>query len=127
ADIVEANQNRWVQPHQLEPVLARVINSLKQGEVSPPIRTLSGYHLIKLHDSRSMNTSDVLDSEMLLKQITMRLQPDAEQQEAEVLLDIAREVAKHPGQCHENQVAGVDGLDDLAFEVNFQRVQFRNI
>lgn len=126
-DVVEQNQNRWVQPHQLEPVLAKVVDGMQVGAVSPPIRTLSGYHLIKLHDKRSVNTAQVLDSEMLLKQITMRLKHDAEQQEAEVLLDIAREVAKHPGHCRENQVAGVSALEDFAFDVAFQRVQFRDI
>lgn len=127
AEMVEQNQSRWVQPHQLEPVLAKVINGMQVGEVSPPIRTLSGYHLIKLQDQRSVNTAEVLDSEMLLKQITMRLARDAEQQEAEVLLDIAREVAKHPGECRENQVAGVSALEDFSFDVAFQRVQFRDI
>lgn len=127
AEMVEQNQNRWVQPHQLEPVLAKVIDGLQVGQVSPPIRTLSGYHLIKLEDERTVNTAQVLDSEMLLKQITMKLKHDAEQQEAEVLLDIAREVAKHPGECRENQVAGVSALDDFAFDVAFQRVQFRDI
>lgn len=127
SELVEQNQNRWVQPHQLEPVLARVVEGMQAGEVSPPIRTLAGYHLIKLHDKRSVNTAQVLDSEMLLKQITMRLNPDAQQAEAEVLLDIAREVAKHPGTCMENQVAGVSALEDFDFDVAFQRVEFRHI
>lgn len=126
-EIVEENQNRWVAPHQLEPVLARAIGTLAVGEVSPPIRTLSGYHLVKLHDARTVNTAQVLDSEMLLKQITMTLKPTAQQQEAEMLLDIARQVGKYPGECTEMQVAGVSALQDLEFDVNFQRVQFRQL
>lgn len=127
AEIIEENQNRWVQPHQLEPILAKVVDGLQPGAVSPPIRTLSGYHLIKLHDKRTVNTAQVLDSEMLLKQITMKLKRSAEQQEAEVVIGIAREVAKHPGACTERQVAGMTALDDFDFDVNFQRVQFRDI
>lgn len=127
ADVVEENQNRWVAPHQLEPVLARTLNALNVGDVSPPVRTLSGYHLIKLHDARTTNTAQVLDSEVLLKQITMKLKPTAQHQEAEVLLDIARQVGKYPGICTEKQVAGVENLDNLQFDVNFQRAAFRQL
>jgi peptidyl-prolyl cis-trans isomerase SurA len=127
AEIIQENQNRWVAPHQLEPVLAKTLNQLNVGEVSAPIRTLSGYHLIKLHDARTVNTAQVLDSEIVLKQITMKLKPTAQHQEAEVLLDIAREVAKYPGTCQEDQVAGVGGLEDLQFDVNFQRARFRQL
>lgn len=127
AQMVEENQSRWVQPHQLEPTLARVINGLSIGDVSPPIRTLAGYHLIKLQDKRTVNTAQVRDSEMLLKQITMRLKEDADRQEAELLLDIAREVAKHPGDCMQSEVAGVGGLDEMEFDLRFQRVQFRDV
>lgn len=127
ADIIEENQNRWVAPHQLEPVLAKALNALEVGEVSPPIRTLAGYHLIKLHDARTVNTAQVLDSEIVLKQITMKLKHTAEHQEAEVLLDIAREVAKYPGTCQEDQIAGASGLEDLQFDVNFQRARFRQL
>lgn len=127
AEMIEQFQNRWVQPHQLEPILARVISNMQINSVSPPVRTLSGYHLMKLHDKRTVNTAKVLDSEVLLKQITMNLKNDAEQQEAEVLLDIARNVAKAPGACHENQVAGVSGLGEFNFDVNFLRANFREI
>lgn len=126
-ETVEENQNRWVASHQLEPVLARTLAGMRPGEVSSPIRTLTGYHLIKLHDSRSLNSAQVLDSEVLLKQITMRLKPTAKHQEAEMLLEIAREVGHHPGACQEKELAGVSGLDDLEFDVNFQRVSFREI
>lgn len=125
--VIDENQNRWVAPHELEPVLAKTINGLNVGEVSPPIRTLAGYHLIKLHDARTVNTAQVLESEMLLKQITMKLKATAERRDAEVLLEIAREVAKYPGTCQEEQVAGVGGLQDLQFDINFQRVQFRQL
>lgn len=127
AEIIEENQNRWVALHQLEPVLAKTLNGMGMGEVSPPIRTLAGYHLIKLHDARKVNTAQVLDSEMVLRQITMKLKPTAQHQEAEVLLEIAREVAKYPGTCQEDQIAGVSGLEDLQFDINFQRARFRQL
>lgn len=126
-ELVEQNQHRWVQLHQLEPALAKEIAKLQENNVTDPIRTLSGYHLIKLHDQRTSNTKQVFDSEVLLKQITMKLKATAEPREAEVLLDIAREVGKHPGSCQQAEVAGVTELEELDFSVNFQRVPFRQV
>lgn len=126
--MVEQNQRRWVQLHQLEPMLAKAIGKLQQpGDISSVVRTLAGYHIIKLNDTRKTNTAQVFDSEMLLKQISMKLKPDAAQKEAEVLLDIAREVAKRPGTCSETEVAGVSELDDLEFDVAFQRANFKQL
>lgn len=127
SEVIEENQGRWVAPHQLEPVLARALSGITPGNITPPVRTLTGYHLIKLHDMRSVNTAQVLDSEVLLKQISMKLAPDAQHRDAEMLLEIAREVGRHPGVCLQDTVAGASGLEDLEFDVSFQRVEFRQI
>lgn len=127
AEVIEQNQHRWVQLHQLEPLLAKNIARMQRGEVTVPVRTLSGYHIIKLHDQRTANTARSFDSEVLIKQVTMKLKPDAQHQEAEVLLDIARQVAKYPGTCHEKEVAGATDLDELDFSTSFQRVGFKQL
>lgn len=127
SELVDQNQYRWVQLHQLEPVLARGVASVDKGEVTPVLRSLTGYHIIKLNDKRTTNLKKVADSEMLLKQIAMTLKETAQPQEAELLLEIAREVRRHPGACTKDQVAGVDGLSDLKFEVKFERVLFRQL
>ncbi len=127
AQAVEENQRRWVQYYQLEPTLASEIKDKPTDTVHDPIRTVSGYHIIKRHDKRILNTTRTLDSEVLIKQITMTLKASAPQQEAEVLLEIAREVGKHPGSCEEELVAGTENLEELAFDVAFQRLPFREI
>lgn len=127
ADTVAKNQNVWVQLHQLEPMLAKAVGKLHRGEISPPLRTQAGYQILKLNDERTANTAEMADSEVLLKQITMRLKPTAEQKEAEVLLDIAGEVAKHPGSCQSNDVAGMGDLQDLEFDIKFERANFREV
>lgn len=126
-EMVEQNQFRWVQLHQLEPTLAKRLAKMVKAQVSEPIRTLSGYHLIKLHDTRSSNTSATIDSEVLLKEITMKLKPTAQQKEAEMLIEIAREVGKYPGTCQDDAIAGIGGMDELEFSVKFDRLAFRNI
>ena len=125
--LVEKNQYRWVQLHQLEPILAKNVESMKKDDITKPLRTLSGYHILKMHDQRTSNTAQIFDSEVLLKQITMKLKPNAEFKEAKVLLDIAREVAKYPGSCQQDEVAGMTDLDEMQFDVTFQRVNFRQV
>lgn len=127
SELVDQNQYRWVQLHQLEPVLARAVSSLKKGQISPVIRSSTGYHIIRLNDKRITNLKKVADSEVVLRQINMRLKEQAQPQEAEILLDIAREIARNPGSCMQNQVAGVSALESLEFSVKFQRAVFREL
>ncbi|MBM3619033.1 MAG: hypothetical protein FJX23_10890, partial [Alphaproteobacteria bacterium] len=127
AELVEQNQYRWVQLHQLEPVLARAVSALEKDGVSPILRSATGYHIIKLNDKRQSNLKKVADSEVLLKQIVMKLKETAEPQEAQLLLGIAREVARHPGNCMQEQVAGMEAMEDLKFEVKYERVEFREL
>jgi peptidyl-prolyl cis-trans isomerase SurA len=46
----------WLRPDQLPPELASSITPLKPGELSPPVRTNSGYYLLLLLDRRTGNT-----------------------------------------------------------------------
>lgn len=123
AELIEQNQERWVQPHQLEPVLARVVAGLGQGEVSPPVRSLSGYHIIKLHDSRSANTAQSSSSEVLLKQMVLHLPADAPVDEAEKALARARDMARKPDGCMAQQPVG-ELTREGEFDVTYQRVEF---
>lgn len=127
AELVDQNQYRWVQLHQLEPVLARAISALDKDGVTPILRSATGYHIIKLNDKRISNLKKVADSEVLLKQIVMKLKETAEPQEAQLLLGIAREVARHPGNCMQAQVGGMEAMEDLKFDVNYERVEFREL
>ena len=42
----------WVEEGALEPELQKAVDQLKVGEISAPIRTVAGYHLILLRDKR---------------------------------------------------------------------------
>src|SRR3546814_12954710 len=42
----------WVIEGQLDPALDRTLRSLAPGQVSEPIRTLTGYHILLLRDQR---------------------------------------------------------------------------
>lgn len=43
----------WVQPSHMEPKLLNVLRQLKPGQVSTPVRTISGYTIVMLRDVRT--------------------------------------------------------------------------
>jgi peptidyl-prolyl cis-trans isomerase SurA len=46
----------WVRPDQMPPELGKVVAQMKQGELSPPIRTGGGYYLLLVVDRRTGNS-----------------------------------------------------------------------
>lgn len=49
----------WVQDGELAPELNAVLNQMGPGEVSRPIRTLSGFHILLLRDMRKVDDASI--------------------------------------------------------------------
>ncbi len=116
-----STQNNWVEVGTLDKALGDAIRTSGIG-IAGPIRTPTGYHVLNIQQKRMKNPT--MDAEVLFKEIVMRLRYDAELKEVDTLMDIARQVAKHPGQCAERTVAGIEGFDDLDFKVDYTRTRF---
>ncbi len=127
----------WVETAQLDPIIVKGITGLAKGGVSVPVRTASGYQIVKLVDFRKVPAmaekpieNKVADAEELApepraeltyKQILMNMKPDAKEQEAELLLKLSREVARKPGKCEDKSMAGAGDLEDVDFTVTLNR------
>lgn len=127
----------WVETAQLDPIIVKGITGLGKGGVSIPVRTASGYQIVKLVDFRKVPPmpekpveNKVADAEELTpepraeltyKQILMNMKPDAKEQEAELLLKLSREVARKPGKCEDKSIAGAADLEDVDFTVTLNR------
>ncbi len=61
----------WVTIATLEPELESVVQTLKVGEVSDPIRTTTGYTILLLRDLRTREAPDALDLQTRLSQLYM--------------------------------------------------------
>lgn len=59
----------WVQDGQLPPELNLAIRNLKIDEVSPPIRTVTGYYLLMLKDRRIIGGGDPKKTEVTVQQV----------------------------------------------------------
>jgi peptidyl-prolyl cis-trans isomerase SurA len=67
----------WVRPEQLSPELGKVVAQMRPGELSPPIRTGSGYYLMLVLDRRAGRAAGPEDALLHLVQIVFPLPPQA--------------------------------------------------
>jgi parvulin-like peptidyl-prolyl isomerase len=63
----------WFGRGELDPAFEMVAFRLSKGEVSPPIRTPFGVHLVKLVGVRQKTINDESEKETLMRQIRFRL------------------------------------------------------
>lgn len=113
----------WVKPEQLDPAIAKALGPAQAGMVTPPVRTSAGYTIIRVYDARSIGEEAQPETvqEVALKEILLRLKPEASVKEADILLQIGEEVAKNPGTCQEEGVANIDNLGDFDIMVSMLR------
>jgi peptidyl-prolyl cis-trans isomerase SurA len=124
----------WVELSQLDPIISTAIGKTAKGAITDPVRTANGYQIIKLIDMREAvkeaakaNSEASARTELAYKEILMTLKPDAERKEAELLLQMSKEVAKAPGKCEEKSMAGAGDLAALDFKVTLSRNVSENI
>lgn len=59
----------WIQEGQLAPELDRALGSMRPGEVTGPIRSASGYHIVGLREKRTIAASNPGEVELGLQQV----------------------------------------------------------
>jgi peptidyl-prolyl cis-trans isomerase SurA len=118
----------WVRLNQLDPAVAKSLSGAQTGTITSPVRTAEGFTIIKVFDMRAIGGKKKpkpekeqlpKDTEVSLKEILLELKPDADEKEADVMLQIGAEVAKHPGTCDDKTVANISDVEDFDIEVNF--------
>ena len=60
----------WVQAGQLSDDLNKALLMLHPGQVSPPIRSAAGYHILMVRDERTISAGDPNQTEVHLLQMT---------------------------------------------------------
>jgi peptidyl-prolyl cis-trans isomerase SurA len=122
---------------QIDPAIAHALTGVAKGGITDPVRTATGYQIIKLVDmgkpenagappavssvSAPAEADEGERAELAFKQILMTLKPDAKPKEAELLLTLAKQVQKSPGKCEEKSMAGAGDLSDMDFRVTLTR------
>ncbi len=70
----------WLSTAELEPEVAKVLETLRPGQVAPPIRTSDGAYLIMLREKRAGGTGSAIVN---LRQIAVNLPADATPQQVQ--------------------------------------------
>jgi peptidyl-prolyl cis-trans isomerase SurA len=109
ASAVRGGQIGWISPGQLASELERPLTELKSGEVSAPIRTLVGYHILKLEERRILTATDPFKAKVTLKHVFLPLAASAGKAEVAGQMGIAKAVAASVQNC--------DDMDAVAKKV----------
>lgn len=89
----------WVRQGQLEPELEQAIGSLVQGQVSAPIKTLVGYHILYLRDRRLAAMADPTKSTLTLSRILLPVPANAPPRDWDSQIALAKEISASADSC----------------------------
>ena len=96
----------WVQEGQLSKELDLVLAAMAPGQLSRPIRTISGFHLLLLRQQRQVNLGEVT---IKLKQIVFAVPQESSDEQR-------NEAAARASEARQ-RISGCTGLDELAREI----------
>jgi peptidyl-prolyl cis-trans isomerase SurA len=117
----------WAAIDQLDPALAKLLQDARPDTLLPPVRTGEGYTIVKLLGRRGSSAVASSVTEIMLKEILLKLKSDATKTDVDLMLGIGREVGKHPGTCSDPGIAGVNDLKDFDIQVDFRRDALENL
>ncbi len=89
----------WIQDGQLAPELNQAIVDLEPGQVTTPIRTVSGYYLIAVRGKKLAGGIDLLQTPMVLRQIVVPLQEDVSDQQMLAAANYLNQFAQRIRSC----------------------------
>jgi len=90
----------WVQEGSLDPELEKVATSMTVGQLSPPVRTVSGYYLLLLRDRRQTGAASD-DVELDFEHLFLPAPKNASQADLESLKSTAQKVSDNAKSCEE--------------------------
>jgi len=89
----------WVHQGQLDRALDAVLPSLKKGDVSQPIRSLGGFHVLYLRDMRQSGASSAPQGKVSMKQAFMTLPAKPTQAEIDKASALAQHIIDQAKSC----------------------------
>ena len=117
----------WVPRDAINPDIAQALENVSIGQISEPVKTPSGYQIIRLLDERTVSSAPQTNAEVALKQIVLKLGEGSADAEIKAMMTIGRSIAKAPGTCMEQGVAGMSDVAGLDMEVNYIRTTLTNM
>ncbi len=89
----------WIRQGQLAKEINNVLIQLKKGTVSPPIRTISGYHIVMKRGERIGSGLPPSEEKIDLRQVFLALPENATEKDQNSLMVKAKEMAASVSGC----------------------------
>ncbi|MCZ6720462.1 MAG: peptidylprolyl isomerase [Proteobacteria bacterium] len=89
----------WLQPSQLAPEIAAQITTMEPGSISPPIRTLEGFHILLLIDRAVSGESERAAQQLHLAQVFLPVPQGASASEDRIQEESARSARSSVAGC----------------------------
>jgi peptidyl-prolyl cis-trans isomerase SurA len=89
-DALQGGNLGWRAPARLPTAFAESVNRMKPGEVSGVLRSASGFHIVKLLETRSSDTPTVIE-QTRLRHILIKVNETTSNDEAKIKIDRIRE------------------------------------
>lgn len=110
----------WVTVDQLEPSLSAPLQQAAPGDVIGPVRSQRGIHILRVNEIRAKSNVKTVDpSQVIMKEVLLGLRPEATPKEVQLTLNIAQQVAHHPGTCLDPSIAGINQFEGTDIKVSF--------
>ena len=89
----------WVEEGALDPEIEKVVATLKVGDLSPPIRTVAGYHLVLLRDKRKSEAAAADNTKLKLEHLFLPGPANAKPEDFAALRSLAETVSENAQNC----------------------------
>lgn len=106
----------WVSRGQLPDVLGKAVETLQPGDISNPIRSFGGVHILALRERQIAGQADPNSITLKLRQIVFDLPPNAPPQAVAAAMQKLKEIRNHVKSCDDlmtYEKNGSTGTGDL--------------
>ena len=103
----------WVRGAELDPGILKIVSAMSQGQVSDPVRTVTGFRIYQLRGKQKIAMKGPTETVVVLKQVFFPIQIGATPDESKNQIDLAKTVGTAIDGCKE--------MDSVAKEVRSPR------
>lgn len=112
----------WVVEGQLRPEVARTVSEMEVGTISDPVRSIEGYHIIFLRESRQAAMPDDSDMRVRLVQVLLAVNAESGPDERAAQADLAKTISETVRGCADMSRV-IDELgSDMSGEIGWLRM-----
>ena len=114
----------WLLQGQLDDQIEQQLARMQPGQISEPIRTLDGYHIVALRDRRLPGGSSANQVTVDLRQINIPLSPEATEDEISTVVQVSEQIRAEVTDCDSLATATLPGGATIA---NIGRVRIGDL